>query len=367
VIVGVPKEIKAQEHRVALTPAGAHALGSKGHRVLVQQGAGVGAGFADADYTAAGAELVPAAEEVFRRGELVLKVKEPLEPEYGWLRAGQILFTYLHIAPDPRLGRALRDSGVTAVAYETVQTADGRLPLLVPMSEVAGRMAIQVGAWALEKHVGGRGVLLSGIPGVRPGRVVIVGGGVVGSNAAQMAVGVGADVVLLDIDLPHLARLDLAFQGRLKTLASNPHTIAEEVAHADLVIGAVLITGAETPHLVTRQMLRAMKPGSVIVDVDIDQGGCVETSHPTTHEQPTYVEEGVVHYCVANMPGAVARTSTFGLTNATLPYAIRLANGGLEALRRDPALALGLNIHRGKVIHPAVAKALGVKAEPFGG
>jgi alanine dehydrogenase len=366
VIVGVPKETKPQEHRVALTPSGTHAFVGKGHRVLMQQGAGAGAGFPDEDYVRAGAEIVPAAEEVFRRGELILKVKEPLEPEYGWLRAGQILFTYLHIAPDPRLGRALIESGVTAVAYETVQLPDGKLPLLVPMSEVAGRMAIQVGAWALEKHVGGRGVLLAGIPGVRPARVAIVGGGVVGTNAAQMAVGLGADVVLLDINIPHLAQLDLAFHGRLRTIASNPHTLEEEVTHADLVIGAVLITGAETPHLVTRQMVRAMKPGSAIVDVDIDQGGCVETSRPTTHANPTYIEEGVVHYCVTNMPGAVARTSTFGLTNATLPYALRLADGGLEAIRRDPALGHGLNIHRGKVIHPAVARAMGVKAEALG-
>ena len=366
-IVGVPKEIKPQENRVALTPAGAHALAGKGHRVLVQNSAGLGAGFPDEDYARAGAELVPEAEPLFRQAGLILKVKEPLETEYGLLREGQMLFTYLHIAPNPGLGRALCESGVTAIAYETVQPADGTLPLLVPMSEVAGRMAIQVGAYALEKHVGGRGVLLGGIPGVRPARVAIIGGGVVGTNAAQMAVGIGSDVVLLDINIPHLAQLDLAFHGRLKTIASNPHTLAEEVLQADLVIGAVLIAGAETPHLVTREMVRAMKPGAVIVDVDIDQGGCIETSRPTTHQNPTYIEEGVVHYCVTNMPGAVARTSTFGLTNATLPYVLRLAAGGTEAIRKDPALAHGLNIHRGKIIHPAVAEALGVKAEPFAG
>ncbi len=364
-IVGVPKEIKPQENRVALTPAGAHALCQKGHRVLVQCGAGRGSGFDDDGYAAAGAELIPEAGEVFREAGLVLKVKEPQETEYGFLREGQILFTYLHIAPVPRLGEALRESGVTAVAYETVQLPNGTLPLLVPMSEVAGRMAIQVGAYALEKHVGGRGVLLGGIPGVRPAKVVIIGGGIVGTNAAQMAVGIGSDVVLLDIDLPHLAALDLTFQSRLKTVASNPHTLRDEVTGADLVIGAVLITGAETPHLVTREMVAAMKPGAVIVDVDIDQGGCVETSRPTTHEKPTYIEEGVVHYCVANMPGAVARTSTFGLTNATLPYAIRLADGGLEAMRKHPALMHGLNIHRGRVTHPAVAEALGVPAQPL--
>ena len=366
-IAGVPKEIKPQEHRVALTPAGAHALAGQGHRVLVERGAGVGAGFADEDYTRAGAEIAEDAHAVFGAAGLILKVKEPLEPEFALLREGQILFTYLHVAPDPALGRALCASGVTAVAYETVQLPDGSLPLLVPMSEVAGRMSIQVGAYALEKHVGGRGVLLGGIPGVRPGRVAIIGGGVVGTHAAQMAVGMGADVVLLDIDIPHLARLDLAFQGRLKTIASTPHTLAEEVSQADLVIGAVLVAGAETPHLVTREMVRAMKPGAVIVDVDIDQGGCVETSRPTTHHQPTYIEEGVVHYCVTNMPGAVARTSTFGLTNATLPYALRLAERGLDALRDDPALGRGLNIHRGHVVHPAVAVAMGVPARPFSG
>jgi alanine dehydrogenase len=364
-IVGVPREIKPQEHRVALTPAGAHALAGKGHRVQVERGAGLGAGFADQDYFRAGAEIAPDAAAVFRQAELVLKVKEPLEPEFALLREGQILFTYLHIAPDPKLGQALLRAGVTAIAYETVQLPNGALPLLVPMSEVAGRMAIQVGAWALEKHVGGRGVLLGGIPGVRPGRVAIIGGGVVGTHAAQMAVGIGADVVMLDINIPHLAQLDLAFHGRLKTIASNPHTLAEEVTQADLVIGAVLIAGAETPHLVTREMVRAMKPGSVIVDVDIDQGGCVETSRPTTHQNPTYVAEGVVHYCVTNMPGAVARTSTFGLTNATLPYVIRLADKGLEALRDDAALALGLNMHRGAVIHPAVARAMGCAPQPF--
>ncbi|MDH4121237.1 MAG: alanine dehydrogenase [Deltaproteobacteria bacterium] len=359
-IVGIPKEIKPQEHRVALTPAGAHRLVQAGHGVLVQEGAGMGSGFSDQDYTQAGARLAPTPQQVFAQAELVVKVKEPLPQEVAMLRPQQWLFTYLHLAPQPQLTRGLMASGATAVAYETVQRADGTLPLLVPMSEVAGRMAIQVGAWALEKHAGGRGVLLGGIPGVRPGKVVIIGGGVVGTHAAQMAVGLGADVVLMDIRPERLAALDLAFHGRLKTLVSNAYTLAEELAQADLVVGAVLVTGAETPHLVSRAMVAAMQPGSVIVDVDIDQGGCVETSRPTTHDHPTFVEEGVVHYGVTNMPGAVARTSTFGLTNATLPYILALASGGQDALAQDPALAAGVNVRDGRVVHPAVARAMGL-------
>jgi len=364
--IGIPKEIKPQEERVAITPAGAHTLVLAGHRVLIERSAGVGAGFQDADYARAGAEIVPDAAAVFGQARLILKVKEPQPPELALLTAEHLLFTYLHLAPEPELTRALMEIGLSAIAYETVQLPGGVLPLLLPMSEVAGRMSIQVGAHALERHKGGRGVLLGGVPGVKPGRVVIVGGGTVGTNAAQMAVGLGADVTLLDNRIVRLAELDLAFQGRLKTRLSTPYGIAGELEGADLVVGAVLVAGALTPHLITREMVRAMKPGAVVVDVAIDQGGCAETSRATTHEHPTFVEEGVVHYCVANMPGAVARTATLGLTNATLPYALRLADAGLDALRDDPALAAGLNVHRGHVVHPAVAAAQGLAAVPFG-
>jgi alanine dehydrogenase len=364
-IVGVPKEIKADEHRVALVPGGAQTLVRRGHQVLVQAGAGRDSGFPDAAYAAAGAETVPEAAAVFERAGLILKVKEPLESEYRLLRKGQMLFTYLHLAPAPALAEALMRSGCTAIAYETVELEDGTLPLLVPMSEVAGRMSVQVGAHCLEIQKGGRGVLLAGIPGVRPGRVLILGGGVVGSHAAQMAVGLGADVVMMDIRADVLARLDLVFQGRLKTVFSSAHAIDDEIAAADLVIGAVLVAGAKAPRLVTREHLRSMQPGAVIVDVAIDQGGCCETSRPTTHHEPTYVEEGVVHYCVANIPGAVARTSTLGLTNVTLPYALRLAEHGLDALREDPALARGLNVLGGKIRHPSVAAALGKPLAPL--
>ncbi|MBI3992470.1 MAG: alanine dehydrogenase [Candidatus Lambdaproteobacteria bacterium] len=365
--IGIPKEIKAQENRVALTPAGAHSLAAHGHRVWVQAGAGQGSGFDDDAYRAVGAELLPDAPAVFRAAQLILKVKEPLPEEWPLLRADHLLFTYLHLAPAPELTRALCEIGLTAVAYETVQDHQGRLPLLVPMSEVAGRMSIQVGALSLENHMGGRGVLLGGIPGVRPARVVILGGGAVGANAARVAVGMGADVVLLDVNMNTLTRLDEQYAGRLKTLASTPFAVREEVRNADLVVGAVLVTGARAPHLVTREMLREMKRGAVIVDVAIDQGGCTETSRPTTHDRPTYIEEGVVHYCVTNMPGAVARTSTVGLTNVTLPYALKLAEGGLRALAADPALGSGLNLHRGHIVHPAVAEAMGVAATPFSG
>jgi len=356
-IIGVPKEIKPQEHRVALVPAGAAALHAQGHTVVVQQGAGAGCGFPDEAYTAVGAEMAPKAEEVFERAGLIVKVKEPLDSETPLLRRDHILFTYLHLAPNPGLTQALLDSGCAALAYETVMLPDGALPLLAPMSAVAGRMAVQAGANALAIHEGGRGVLLGGIPGVRPARVVIVGGGSVGTHAAQMAVGLGAEVVLMDIRADTMAHLDLVFQGRLKTLHSSPHYLAEELATADLVIGAVYLAGARAPHLITRDMVRAMLKGSVIVDVAIDQGGCCETSHPTTHADPTFIEEGVVHYCVSNMPGAMARTSTLGLTNATLPYLLRLASRGLKALDDDPALALGLNIAGGEIRHPAVAAA----------
>lgn len=358
--VGVPKEIKIQEYRVALTPAGAHALIQAGNEVLLERSAGEGSGFTDDAYTAVGVELAADGAEVFERSQMIVKVKEPIAEEFPLLREGQLLFTYLHLAADKPQADALLASGITAIAYETVQTADGALPLLAPMSEVAGRMAIQVGAATLEKHHGGRGVLIGGIPGVRPAKVVILGGGSVGANAAQMAVGMGGDTVLLDINQQRLAQLDLAFQGRLKTLVSNAYVLREELREADLVVGAVLVTGARAPHLVMREDLKTMRPGSVIVDVAIDQGGCVETSRPTTHDAPTFVEEGVVHYCVANMPGAVARTSTLGLTNATLPYMLRLAKDGIAALADDPALAAGLNVHQGKLRHPAVAEALGI-------
>ena len=361
--IGIPREIKPQENRVALTPAGAHALCGAGHEVLVERSAGAGCGFADEAYAAEGAQLAADAGEVFDRADMILKVKEPIAAEFPLLKAGRILFTYLHLAADPAQTQALLESGISAIAYETVQLADGALPLLAPMSEVAGRMSIQVGAYALENHNGGRGVLIGGIPGVRPAKVVILGGGSVGANAAQMAVGLGGDVVLLDINPARLAQLDLAFQGRLKTLISNPYAIREELRDADLVVGAVLVTGARAPHLISREHLKTMRPGSVIVDVAIDQGGCAESSRPTTHDDPTYLEEGVVHYCVTNMPGAVARTSTLGLTNATLPYVLRLAEHGLEALGHDPALAAGLNIHEGRIRHAAVAQAMA--AEPF--
>lgn len=365
-IVGVPKEIKPQENRVGLIPPGAKALVSAGHQVLVEAGAGMNSGFPDESYRAAGAAIAQDAAEVYARAELIVKVKEPQPAETARLRPGQILFCYLHLAADSALTQRLAESGCTAIAYETVQAPDGSLPLLVPMSQVAGRMSIQVGADVLLRHHGGRGVLLSGIPGVRPAKVVILGAGIVGSNAAQVAVGLGADVAVLDVNARVLARLDEVYRGRLKTIVSSPHAIAEEVREADLVIGAVLVTGARAPRLVTREMVRSMPRGAVIVDVSIDQGGCVETSRPTTHADPTFVEEGVVHYCVTNMPGAVARTSTLGLTNATLPYVLRLAEGGLKVLTSDSSLAAGLNIQGGKVRHPAVALALAREAAPAG-
>ncbi|HEX9843605.1 MAG TPA: alanine dehydrogenase [bacterium] len=364
-IVGIPKEIKPQEHRVALVPGGAQTLVRRGHTVLVQANAGRGSGFADAAYSAAGAQIVAEPAEVYKRAHLILKVKEPLESEYRWLTPEHVLFTYLHLAPNPRLTDVLMNSGCTAIAYETVELPDGSLPLLAPMSEVAGRMAVQVGAHSLEVHQGGRGVLLGGIPGVRPGRVVILGGGAVGTHAAQVAVGMGADVALMDVKAEVLARLDLAFHGRLRTVHSSDHALEEELPHADLVIGAVLLPGARAPHLITRAHLRSMQPGSVLVDVAIDQGGCAETSRPTTHHEPTYVEEDVVHYCVANIPGAVPRTSTLGLTNATLPYVLKLADGGLEALHADPALAHGLNVSGGKIRHKSVAESLGKPLAPY--
>ena len=364
-IVGVPREIKPGEQRVALTPAGARALAEAGHRVEVEHGAGGGSGIRDDEYATVGAALVTA-DEVWQRAELVLKVKEPLPAESARLRPGQILLTYLHLAPAPELARALRDSGAIAIAYETVQRADGSLPLLTPMSEVAGRLSVQEGAFYLGRAHGGRGILLSGVPGVPPGNVVILGAGTAGLNAARTAVGLGADVSTLDVNPDRLRHVDDIFRGQVVTLMSNSFNVEQVLRRADLLIGAVLVAGARAPRLVTKDMVATMKEGSVIVDVSVDQGGCVETIHPTTLLDPVYVVSGVVHYGVANMPALVPRTSTFALTNATLPYAIELAGRGVvAAVRANPALAQGVNIWRGQVVHPAVAEALGEKPTPL--
>ncbi len=366
--IGVPREIKVHEYRVGLVPAGVRELTAAGHDVLIESGAGVGIGISDEHYRAAGAAIVPNAREVFARSELVVKVKEPQPPECAMLRPGQVLFTYLHLAPDPQQAQALMKSGATAIAYETV-TRHGGLPLLTPMSEVAGRMSVQVGASCLQKANGGRGVLLGGVPGVLPAKVVILGGGVAGTHAAQMAVGLHADVTVIDRSVERLRELSAQFGPSLWTAYSTAETIERLVRDADLVIGAVLIAGAAAPKLVTRKMLATMQPGSVLVDIAIDQGGCFETSRPTTHADPTFLVDGIVHYCVANMPGAVARTSTFALTNATLPYVRVLADHGWQAaLERDPGFAAGLNVHAGAITHPAVAQALGVPlaASPVG-
>lgn len=358
--VGVPKEIKTHEYRVGMTPGGVREATRRGHAVWVETGAGSGVGLDDAAYQKAGATIAASADEVFAQTELIVKVKEPQPVECARLRPGQTIFTYLHLAPDPEQAKGLLASGCTAIAYETVTDPQGRLPLLAPMSEVAGRMAIQAGAHCLEKSQGGSGTLLGGVPGVLPGRVAILGGGVVGTSAARMAVGLGARVTVLDQSLIRLRELDDLFQGRLATRFATLEAIEEEVLAADLTIGAVLIPGAATPKLIPRALLAAMRPGSVLVDVSIDQGGCFETSRPTTHADPTYLVDGVVHYCVANMPGAVARTSTFALTNATLPCVLQLAEQGIiAALRDDPHLRAGLNVHRGRLTHPAVAAALG--------
>ncbi|MET0248310.1 MAG: alanine dehydrogenase [Sphingobium sp.] len=362
-IVGTVREIKVHEYRVGLTPESVHELTAHGHDVLVENGAGEGIGAGDALYERAGATVVADAAEVFARAEMIVKVKEPQAGERAMLRPGHILYTYLHLAPDPEQTRDLIDSGATCIAYETVTDAGGGLPLLKPMSQVAGRMSIQAGATALEKANGGRGVLLGGVPGVLPGKVAIIGGGVVGFNAAQMAAGLGADVTILDRDPQALERLGTYFEARAKTRFSNRANLADCVAEADLVIGAVLIPGAAAPKLVSAEMLRTMKKGAVLVDVAIDQGGCFETSHPTTHADPTYIVEGIVHYCVANMPGAVARTSTYALNNVTLPHALRIADmGWRDAMRADPHLLAGLNVWDGKVTYEAVAQAL---ALPF--
>lgn len=361
-IIGVPKEIKNNENRVGLTPAGAKELVGHGHRVYVQHTAGEGSGFGDADYEAAGAEILPAIEDVYAKADMIVKVKEPIEPEYGIIRDGQLLFTYFHFASDERLTKAMLDSGATCIAYETVTDRSGHLPLLVPMSEVAGRMSVQEGARFLEKPQGGKGKLIGGVPGVKPAKVLVLGGGVVGTNAALMAAGLGADVTITDISLPRLRYLSEVMPRNVKTLYSSRHNIETELPDTDLVIGAVLIPGAKAPHLLTADMLGMMRPGSVLVDVAIDQGGCFETSHPTTHSEPVYEVNGIVHYCVANIPGAVPYTSTLALTNATLPYTVRLAdNGWKDACRDDAGLAAGVNVVGGKVVFPAVAEAFGLK------
>ena len=357
-IVGLPKEIKDNEYRVGLTPAGVRALTDAGHTVVVEVSAGQGSGFEDNLYERAGATLLETADQVWERGDMIVKVKEPIAPEYPRMREGQLLFTYLHLAPDHELTKQLLERKVTGIAYETITDRKGTLPLLTPMSEVAGRMAIQVGAHYLEKMSGGRGILLGGVPGVPAARVVIIGGGVVGTNAAKIAVGMGAHVTIIDNNLDRLRELDDIFLSKISTLASSAYMIHDAISDADLIIGAVLVPGAAAPRLVTKGMLKDVPNGAVIVDVAVDQGGCIETTHPTTHSNPTYYVEGVLHYCVANMPGAVPRTSTFALTNATLPYALKLANKGfIEAINSDHGLNEGVNTYAGRLTYEAVATA----------
>jgi alanine dehydrogenase len=359
-LIGVPREIKSNEHRIGLTPAGVRELVHHGHQVMVQRDGALTIGFDNSHYQQAGAEIIDTPEEIFGRAEMIIKVKEPQPGECAMLRPGQVLFTYLHLAPDPEQTRMLIASGASCIAYETVTSPGHGLPLLAPMSEVAGRMAIQAGAHNLELHQGGDGILLGGVPGVEPARVLVIGGGVVGINAARMAMGMGADVTLLDRSIERLQELEMLFGGRMKTVFSTADAIERYALEADLVIGAVLIPGAAAPKLISRDLVRRMKKGAVMVDVAIDQGGCFETSKPTTHHDPTYIVDGVVHYCVANMPGGVARTSTIALTNATLPFALQLAGKGFTAaLQQDPHLRNGLNVHAGKVTYAAVAEALG--------
>jgi alanine dehydrogenase len=365
--VGVPKEIKTNEHRVGLTPTAVREYVARGHAVTVEAGAGLGAGFTDEAYVKAGASLAPDAGSVFAGADMIVKVKEPQPSEWVRLREDQILFTYLHLAPDPEQTKGLMASGCAAVAYETVTDARGGLPLLAPMSEVAGRIAVFSAAETLLKHNGGMGLLFCGVPGVAPARVLVLGGGVVGMNSARMAMGLGAEVVVLERSIPRMREIDELTGGRVITRYSSIGAIEEELLKADVVIGAVLVPGAEAPKLVKRAHLKAMKPGSVLVDVAIDQGGCFETSRATTHEDPTYVVDGVVHYCVANMPGAAPRTSSEALNNATLPFGLALADHGLDALKRDPHLARGLNVLKGQITYPAVAQALGLDwSDPFG-
>ncbi|HEY9514224.1 MAG TPA: alanine dehydrogenase [Gemmatimonadaceae bacterium] len=364
-LIGVLKEIKTNENRVALVPAGSEALVAAGHEVLVEKGAGDGSGFPDELYAKAGAGIAPDAATVWRKADMIMKVKEPIEREWSNLRRGQTVFTYFHFAADEKLTQAHVASGAVCIAYETVQLPNGELPLLTPMSEVAGRMAVQEGAKYLEKLAGGRGILLGGVPGVPPGHVVILGGGVVGTNAAKMAAGLGARVTVLDISLDRLRYLADVMPANVTLVHSNRHAILDNIETADLVVGAVLVPGAKAPRLVRREDLKRMQPGAVVVDVAVDQGGSIETIHPTTHENPVYMVDGILHYAVANMPGGVPRTSTLALTNATLPYALQLANKGWrQALRDEPALAKGLNVADGKVVHPAVAKSLGLTCTP---
>ena len=358
-LVGVPKEIKNHEYRVGLTPESAREYVAAGHEVIVETGAGMGISKTDDDYRAIGAQIVDTAEEVFARAEMVVKVKEPQPNEWVQLREGQILFTYLHLAPDPDQAKGLMESGVSAVAYETVTAPDGSLPLLAPMSEVAGRLAVEASAHSSHANNGGRGILMGGVPGVLPAKVVVIGGGVVGTHAARMAVGLGANVEIIDRSLPRIRELDELFEGRATTRFSNAGTIENAITDADVVIGAVLVPGASAPRLVTRDMLGLMQPRAVLVDVAIDQGGCFETSKPTTHAEPTYLVDNIIHYCVANMPGAVPHTSSYALNNATLPFGLALANQGLQACEDDPHLAPGLNVHAGKIVNSAVAESLG--------
>ena len=364
--IGVPKEIKVHEYRVGLVPAGVRELTAAGHQVLIESGAGSGIGVDDAQYRAAGAAIAANAAEVFQQADMVVKVKEPQARECEMLRSGQLLFTYLHLAADPAQAQGIMKSGATAIAYETVTAPNGSLPLLTPMSEVAGRMSIQVGAASLQKANGGFGVLLGGVPGVAPAKVVILGGGVSGTHAAEMAVGMRADVTVVDRSVNRLRELSALFGSTLRTTYSTTETIEHLVRDADLVVGAVLVAGAAAPRLVTRAMVKTMKPGAVLVDISIDQGGCFETSRPTTHADPTFIVDGVIHYCVANMPGAVPRTSTFALTNATLPYVRALADLGWQAaLKKDAGLAAGLNVYAGHITHEVVARALGLSARPY--
>lgn len=365
-IIGVPKEIKNNENRVALTPAGAKELVTRGHTVYVQHTAGENSGFPDAAYEAAGARILPAIEDIYHIAEMIMKVKEPIAKEYPLVRKDQLVFTYFHFASEEKLTRAMMRSGSVCLAYETVETPGKTLPLLVPMSEVAGRMSVQEGARFLEKPQGGKGILLGGVPGVKPAKVLVLGGGIVGYNAALMAAGMGADVTIADISLPRLRYLSEVMPANVKTLYSSTHNIEAELPTTDLIIGAVLIPGAKAPHLITKEMLKRLKKGSVLVDVAIDQGGCFETSHPTTHAEPIFEVESIVHYCVANIPGAVPQTSTLALTNATLPYAIKLADKGWrKACKEDKSLALGLNIVKGDIVYPAVAEAFGLPCIPI--
>jgi alanine dehydrogenase len=360
--IGVPTEIKADEYRIAITPAGVRELTTHGHEVLVQSGAGEGSALSDMQFLAQGGRIVPDAESVFEQADLVLKVKEPQPPEVEMLRPGQTLFTYLHLAAEPELAEGLQRSGATCIAYETVEDAAGHLPLLAPMSEVAGKIATQAGAFMLEKPMGGRGILLGGVPGVAAATVLVIGGGVVGMNAAVIAIGMQADVFVFDKSIDRLRELEVAFAGRASTVYSSTLAIEEMLPLADLVIGAVLVHGGRAPHVVTRAQLKLMRPHAVLVDVSIDQGGCFETSRPTTHSNPTFEVDSITHYCVTNMPGAVPITSTYALTNATLPYVIQLADAGVDAaLERDPGLRLGVNVSDGRIVHPAVAQALGAE------